>query len=278
MSIYCVRGCTTRGHHVTDCADRETCQGCLPRQVSQGQLCERCWTALTRDIALAPSLVRWLREHVEPGSPARDGRVRGSRVPPAPLSVQAVAAADDLHAMLSSWVLLILEEHPGGLRGPSWVGTRSTRTGRRLVVADVDDLGYQAALGYDKPAWASMCYDPPMPAGLAGRGDPSGQVCRWLLAHAGWAAAQEWAGEMAREVTQTTATLLARWPQEARSRPITDLPCPGCDRLSLVYYPVTEAKGSTLIQCEHHACGRRVDEDRWAWYAGVIADSRRRPA
>lgn len=286
----CARGCTLDGQHAPPC-DGNDCGGCLPRPADTGHLCERCYTALRRDLATAPSLINWLRQHVEPGGPRQDGKTTGTRNPPAPLSADAVAAADDLHAMLASWVLLILEEHPSRLHGPSWEGSAVRPVSKRTVDGGewqarvyedarvvgvepprqheltwpLDRLGYPVELGYAPPR--TVTYTEHI--------DATSPVTKWLLTQLDWCAAQDWAGEMAREVTETTATLLARWPQEARARTITDLPCPKCDRISLVYYPVATFLGKVLVQCEHHDCGRTIDEDMWPHYARVILDARR---
>lgn len=274
----CGRGCKTRGEHVTDCDD-DACAGCRPRRADYGTLCARCHADLRRDLSTAPSLIDWLREHVEPGAPGQDGKTTGSRVPPAPLSTNAVAAADDLHAQIVSWALLVIEEHPSQLRGPSWVGSVVRPASKRVITPSHDALGYPVHLGYHEPTWTSaVVYEPARVLGVHSDRPPVGRhatraVVRWLLAHIEWLEAQEWAAEMVRELTSTTATLLSRWPMEARTRPITDMPCPACDRLSLVYYPVTVKHAQTLVQCEHHDCGKQVDEDMWDWYARVYADT-----
>jgi hypothetical protein len=276
----CVRGCTIARKHLNDCSDEDECGGCLPRPSDKGLVCERCYTALTRDVSLAPSLVRWLREHVEPGAANQDGKTTGTRNPPAPLSTDAVAAADDLHAQLASWVLLILEEHPDRLHGPDWRGSVVRPMSKRTVTQAHDSLGYPIHLRYTeewREPWVMHVYDEARAVGVRQDGTSTENVCRWLLARLGddWTTWQPWIGEMVREVIEVTATLLARWPQEARSRAITDLPCPKCDRLSLVYYPVTAFRGKVLVQCEHYECGKTIDEDMWSYYARVIVDARK---
>lgn len=133
----CLTGCTSFGAHKPGC-DEEECRGCVPREASEGGLCGRCWGNLQRDIRTAPSIVDWIREHVEPSSQWGERINSGDVDAPAPLSVTAVADADELHACLASWALLILEEHPARLVGPrverQWraddgavVGIKSTR-------------------------------------------------------------------------------------------------------------------------------------------------------
>lgn len=278
----CIRGCMIARKHVKDCAGDEECGGCVPRLADKGLLCERCFTALRRDVALAPSLVRWLREHVEPGGPNQDGKTTGTRNPPAPLSTDAVAAADDLHAQLASWVLLILEEHPDRLHGPDWRGSVVRPVSKRVIRQMHDSLGYPIHLRYcpDEQPWESVVYEDARTVGVRDGGTTSTEnVCKWLLARldeaSAWTVSQEWIADFVREITEATATLLARWPQEARQRTITDLPCPKCDRISLVYYPVTVFRGRVLVQCEHYECGKTIDEDLWSHYARVILDAKR---
>ena len=73
---------------------------------------------------------------------------------------------------------------------------------------------------------------------------------------------------MAREVPSTVATLLARYPEAERSRPIPDLPCPKCERLTLVYYPPPAKRyrddpTEIVVQCAHHSCSVRIPESEW---------------
>jgi hypothetical protein len=128
-----------------------------------GRLCTRCRGNLERDVRTAPSIVDWIREHVEPSrqqalmqeSTAKNPRPRTdsegafymrlaskSRAAEGiePLAASAVDDADGLHAMLASWALLILEEHPSQLVGPTLHGSRTTEpTLRRIHGGNAED-------------------------------------------------------------------------------------------------------------------------------------------
>lgn len=290
----CVRGCKIRGEHKTGCPG-EDCWGCLPRRATDGLLCTACHCSLLRDLTAAPHLVEHLRT-IERGQGESES-VRGTREPPAPLSVAAASAADDLHAMLASWVLLIVEEHPGRLTGPSLAGSRVTEatarrvsadpwsvqcatcgrwsvTSRRQAIAEAgahyDTTGHVVTVAMlpDELLWSEASYITPS---VAGAHDPAAtrSLTSWLSRQVSWVEEQPWCAEMVREVTSTVATLLARYPEAERARAIPDLPCPKCQRLTLTYYPpepVPAWSGQApqiVVQCAHHACSVRVPESEW---------------
>lgn len=229
----CQTGCTLRDQHLAQC--RGDCWGCLPRPTDSGLVCARCQTRLGAAIRTTPALVDWLRQQLDPTQTASD-RVSGTHAPPAPLNVAAVADADDLHAMLASWALLHLEEHPDNLSGPRLGGTLRTTTG--------DVAGVLSAAG----------------------NAPTVELCRWLNTHLPWALDREWAGVYVSEVTERVAVLRARYPDDERSRAILDVPCPRCDRLSLVYHPPAWAGSRIQVICEHYECGAEIPEDRWGLF------------
>lgn len=302
MSEPCVRGCTTRGDHRTTCPDDE-CRGCLPRSAEFGTLCIGCHGRLTRSLYQAPRLVAYLRG-VDPQQ-GDEANVKGTREQPIPLNTAAVDAADELHAMLCAWVLLILEEHPDRLVGPDARGSRMTEPSKRRYQA-TPWLAYCADCEHcvsrkdlERPAvteagwhtdawmhnvtvvridpeedWAAIAYFDAQVAGLKPDSDeaPTTNVCRWLLAQQEWAERQEWAGEIVRELASTIATLQARFPSEESSRHIPDLPCRRCDRITLSYHPPTFEGAKFLVQCDHHACGEIVPEEEWGLFVRRIVD------
>lgn len=244
----CLSGCVSFGTHRPSCTGFSDsgmdCRGCTPREASEGLLCARCWGNLQRDVRTAPSIIDWIREHVEPSSQWGERINSGEVDAPAPLSVTAVDDADELHACLASWALLILEEHPARLVGPNvprqWRATDGT------VVGLMPDSNATTA------------------------------VSRFVATHAEWAANQPWAGEMVAEVGALVRTLLARYPEAERSRHLTDARCPVCERTTMVYHPPAWAGSDVLVQCDYHGCGCIVPEDRYGLFmAMVIADRKR---
>jgi hypothetical protein len=122
----CMSGCKITGQHKSTCEGE--CRGCLPRPAEEGVLCAWCWRRLTTDLAAVPALVVHLREIGKPmaqTNPPGDGR---SYRDPAESTVIPAAwlEADSLESLVSSWVLLVIEEHPNQpMRGPNaapWYG------------------------------------------------------------------------------------------------------------------------------------------------------------
>lgn len=262
----CLTGCSSFGAHKPGCEDEE-CRGCVPREASEGGLCGRCWGNLQRDIRTAPSIVDWIREHVVPSSQQAlmqesTVKVRGPRTDSEgafyiglasptrgsegfePLSASAVDDADELHAELTSWALLILEQHPSRLNPRRPVGQRRNHAGE--VVGIMPDS------------------------------DATTSVCKFLATHLEWAADQEWVGDMVSEVGKLVRTFLARYPQAERSRYLADVRCPACERTSMTYTPPAWAGQPFLVQCDHHACGCIVPESHFGLFMAMVVEDRKR--
>ncbi len=243
----CASGCTKLGTHRSDCTGLTSsgmdCRGCEPREATEGALCGRCWGNLQRDVRTAPSIVDWIREHVEPSSQWGE-RVNSREIDaPAPLTVTAVDDADELHAMLTSWALLVLEENPSTL-----VGVAPKRQ-RRLIDGTV--------------------------VGLLPDSDATTSVSRFLVTHAEWIASQAWAGDMVQEVGSTVRTLLARYPEAERSRHMPQVLCPACGRSTMIYHPPAWAGAEILVQCEYAGCGERVPEAKFGHFMRLVEEQRK---
>ena len=248
----CLSGCTQRGSHLTTCetkgAEIDPCTGCLPRAAEFGNLCPFCWQRLNSDVVDAPGLVRHLRDMAEPDAgrkPAGDGRSMGDPAWGSILSA-AIGAADEIHANLASWALLILEEHPNGARmaGPDPRGAWLTR--------------YGATVG--------VC-----------KAEATARLVKWLLPLLPWCSEQEWAGEMQRELSALIATTKARWPMEdTKTRAILGTPCPRCDHLGLMYTPPSWFKAPFVVACGNPECGRVFSEDEWERLVGLLEIAEKR--
>lgn len=249
-SLACATGCGLPGRHVYSKATQHPgdCPGCLPRPAAPALIvCWRCNNRTEDALTRAPDLVADIREHVMPGagSPS-DGLPGGKRVhAPAPLSVGAVADADDLHALLASWAQAMVDEAPDGLVGPDWGGTyRPTDgSGRRSVGLTT-----------------------------AGTWRTTARLVTWLHARQPWALAQPWAPDYVREVTSTVGRLRARWATTERPRYLP-APCPGCRAPSLVRYAPATWYGPVTITCQ--TCEIVVPEREFAAFAYALAAERR---
>jgi hypothetical protein len=301
----CANGCTVRGEHRSDCSTTG-CAGCQARMAEYGVLCTPCHGRLTRDLWQAPDLVAYLRGLVGDGGGGGE-RVDGTREAPMPLNGPAVDGADDLHAMLASWVRVVLDEHPGRLVGPDPAGTRFTSASKRRVTGDAwfvacadcthpgrraTQAAAVAAAGEHVDAtshvvtayevdpgqvWARTVYATPVAAGLLPRTGAHAAtiaVARWLLAQLEWIERQPWVTVMLAEVGPMVATMRARFPQEEASHRIDGVACLACGRMPLTYYPpVAPAPfGEFMVQCDHHECSAIIPEKHWGLYLRRIVD------
>lgn len=290
---YCVVGCTVRGQHIEGC-DRDECRGCQPRMADRGGLCAFCHQRLQTDVATIPDLVRHLRiigaPHAQVAPPS-DGRAyrdpaEGSILP------AAWTAADELHAMLASWALTILEEHPDGYRmvGPDEVGAWHTRYGTTVgiqppglgstvrngrapyIVHEIRVAPMADAQG--EPILYLSEIRPPEPTRVV---DATSALVAWLTPLLDWCAGQEWAGVMREEVSAAVGTTSARWPTAAMvepERPVS-MPCPRCEHMSLRYSPPSVERAPFKVSCSNPDCARIWTEDEWEWLVTMVTKGER---
>jgi len=309
----CISGCTVRGDHRTTCETRDAkvdpCKGCLPRDAETGLLCAWCFQRLQSDVATAPALIRHLRAMAQADAGAdttSDVHTGGDPAWGSILSA-AIDAADEIHAMLASWAHLVLEEHPHGpmMRGPDERGARRTHTVAVLdgEIADVYGpyLRKSTVAGLDSPrtlgtVWVErevtapvsdsqgrpIVYVQRFAAGGPITADPgmaTSRLVSWLLPMLLWCAAQDWAGEMRREVSSAVRTTLARWPMDdTATRHIPATACPRCDLVSLTYTPPTWERQPFVVRCTNPECGRVFSEDEWTRLCALLGLAERRMA
>lgn len=125
----CIRGCTRRRRHLTECPGDEDCRGCEPRRAEYGRLCWPCHKRLELMLTQAEITERWLTGNLPSGMKAARGRQdyeqRGSqRDAPAPLNLAILDVRQLLADRLSAWVDDLCERRD--LTGP----------GRHGIVAD----------------------------------------------------------------------------------------------------------------------------------------------
>lgn len=261
----------------------ESCLGCRPALADEDghQLVCRWHGRRQRwAIAAAPDLVAHLRDHLQPGA-ASDDKVRGSRTPPAPISLAALAAADDLHAKLAGWVLVVLEERPD-LHGPDWAGSlvvprQRTRTrDGEVVYRDPRVVGVRGPMhdAHIETCTGCSCIHVKHAAGPHLRRCqrcpgciPSGSaatiaLARWLLTHLEWCLAQPWAAVFVTEIPAAVTTVRARWPIEERPARVP-VPCPACGQRTLVRHAPKWAEAPITVACDRIECGHIVPETRY---------------
>jgi hypothetical protein len=270
----CVSNCTVRDRHLSDCPcsgehDREHeghCRGCQPRAAEFGRLCAWDWQRLQSDVATAPALIRHLRAMAEADAGGDKTSNIHSGGDPAWGSIlsAAVDAADEVHAQLASWAHLVLEEHPNGpqMRGPDETGARRTHT-----VAVLDGEIARQYGPYLRKSTIAGTHNP----------EATSRLVAWLLPMLPWCSAQEWAGEMRREVSEAVRTALARWPMsDTGTRNIPATACPRCDLVSLTYTPPTWERQPFVVRCTNPECGRVFSEDEWTRLCALLGLAERR--
>lgn len=114
----CIRGCSLYRQHLTDCEDRETCQGCLPRRAEHGRLCHTCHRRLELMLYDAPTVDSWLTGNLATGQGggSDDLHVTGSREMPLPIKVGIYDERGLIRDSLAAWVDDVVETL--GVTGP----------------------------------------------------------------------------------------------------------------------------------------------------------------
>ena len=251
----CDYGCTIRGQHQADCAGCDhrghtECCGCLPRPAEYGRLCAWCWQRLCADIAEAPALIEHLHEVAEPNAgtkPPSDVKVyrdpaEGDLVSP------AIDAADEIHALLASWALVVLEERDGVEHGPDQTGWWQSKTHTKTD-PDTGDLyvSHRRAVGLRR-----------------NNADPTRRLIDWLHPHLPWLAQHELAGVIRQEIGALIGTTKARWPTtDYRTRHVPGVACARCKQHTLSYTPTTYYRAQFKVTCNNPDCGRIYTEDEW---------------
>lgn len=270
-------------------------------------MCSRCAGRLRRALVVLPGLVAWVRAQAEPSMAVSDEPMRkdAKKSPPVPVRLDAVDAADELHALLAAWCRAVVEEHPTTSRGPDLTG--SVRA--RRVLADMTG----PVVGLAGPG-GRMSLTPPrvtedrhvltpgpgregpvavryvrhrdeIDASGGWRGDsgtvsavpPTEHAAAWLTAHLTWALGRAWAGELVDELADAVETAERRWPRDERPARLPTT-CPACDRASLVRYAPTYPGAATVILCEAEACGELIREELYDFHAArVLAGAREAP-
>ena len=227
-----------------------------PREIAYGHFCSWCWQRLHADLIDAPTLVDYLRAVGNlnaAAKPLTSDPIYSGTPSEAEVDPGAWQAADEVHANLASWALLIIEEHPERLTGPN------ANTWMSVGRDDVDEVT------------GEPYHSDPKPLGQHGTGGTSALV-KWLLPLLPWVSTRSWAIDMRIEVSAIVRTTMARWPvAETRTRNIPDVPCPRCDHLGLTYTPPSVHLAPFIVACSNPDCGRVFAEDEWSRLVALVA-------
>lgn len=111
---YCVRDCRRRDAHLPNCGDDE-CRGCEPRRAQHGNLCWPCHRRLELMLHDLPSVVEWLRAHLNRGAAQRIRdevemiRAKNAEAP-APIDLEVLDHIDVMFACVLGWMDNLIED------------------------------------------------------------------------------------------------------------------------------------------------------------------------
>lgn len=250
----CQKGCRLHRQHTPECTDpcveacirrcRSHCTGCVPRPSAPNlKVCGGCNGRVRRALAELPTLVAWISTHEMPSSGTSDDpHVTGSRTPPAPVRLDAIDDADELHAVLILWCQTVVHLHPGDLAGPV---LNSTHGGTRSM------------LSVNPRALADTV-----------------TAATWLTTWLPWALDQDFAAELVLDIAPAVETAKHRWPI-AEDPTRLPLPCPACQRNSLVRLPPSNAYAPVTIACDYDDCRETIPESHYQWHERMLTEERK---
>lgn len=285
----CIRGCTQSRHHLDECADDE-CYGCLPRLAEHGHLCHSCHRRLrnlVRSIAVQHDLLRVTAGEVAPQSLTAETQAKIRTMPRTdstaaypsglyakqtalsasesePVRVAAHDAARELADWLSQVVDTVASAHHA--KGPArlasagdareWKWHPVTETG---AVSDFDPL---VRIGHGREAqWGQYLLTDP-PAAYAVR-----EAADWLYAWLDRLEALDVVGDETEHLGELMSRCHALAPWREQATRVPGIPCPGCNRLSLMRFG-----GDEDVQCTTPYCREVVSPARYAIWVRMLAE------
>lgn len=263
----CVRGCTKARRHVTDCEDRDACEGCFPRPAEHGRLCLSCHRRLVQWVDDAPAQVHLLRLVTAKGSPnsvpdtvetnakivtgwrtssgaAHPSGLYARSTPHAaaeeePVRIAAIDTAREIEDWISEQIEHLVQEHDAA--GPARAMTAAAR--------EHGEHGrWRWSHGVEDYVWT----DPPARYVIE-----SG--ARWLYAQIARFEQRPEVGDLWQELGEmmSRAHALAPWRQETAV--LDGIECPACHKMGLVRFG-----GDDFVSCS--MCNVHIEEDRyWIW-------------
>ena len=257
----CVRGCTLPRQHVTDCEDRDTCRGCLPRTVHRSgvHLCEPCHLRLSTSLAevpgqhdlllstTAPSQEMRVRPQPRHGRPdywpteseaARyiysHGTTASAPQEGEPVRIACLDTAQALSDLMSEWVVWVCDAHG--------------RTGPRRLTTRAEDEG--------RARWT----DPPPTIDVW-------TAVRWLRASLEWVESLPAIGDMMEDLRELMGQAHALAPWREQVRRIDGIPCPSCHRHTLRQYG-----GRDTVTCVTPWCREEIPQERYLIWARIYEE------
>jgi len=291
---HCTRGCTRARQHVSDCPDEE-CRGCLPREAEYGLLCFPCHSrlrnllralAVQHDLLLATAgksneqvlTVETIAKTHQPPRTSSDGKfpapyARTTTIAMSqsePVRLAALDAAQELADWLSQVVEMVVQTHD--LRGPRRLTTKADpRQWKWHPISDdggVSDYDPIVTHRDEREVMRGqyILTDPPACFEVHTAAD-------FLLAWLDRFEAMEVVGDEMEAFgkVMSQAHALAPWREQATRLP--GIPCPGCQRLSLMRFG-----GDEDVQCTTPYCREVITPGRYLIWTRMLADEHRERA
>ena len=282
----CVRGCTRARQHITDCEDRDACEGCEPVGAEHGRLCYRCHQRLVQWIEDAPAQVHLLRLVVGKGSPnsvpntvetnakivtqwrTSDGQAHPSGLyakgtesafaESEPIRLAAIDVAQEIEDWFSIQIEELVQEYEQA--GPDRAMTAHERKEGKHGKWVAKFVGLDGPDDDGDYVWVS----PPERYVLA-----SG--ARWLYAQVGRFEQRPEIGDLYSELGEimSRAHAIAPWRKECAV--LDGIECPACHKMGLVRFG-----GDSFVTCSK--CNEHMHEDRyWVWVK-ILSEERKATA
>jgi ribosomal protein L37AE/L43A len=235
------------------------CSGCQPRPAAHGVLCDQCFTRLSGWFVGPRNLGwcwYWLASDLIPGQSAQGDKVRGTRTPPAAMSIAAYDLRQDILAGLGGWLGTVCGQFQ--LDGPVWFRRRLEEARRRQGAREQDPFAPWAEM--DWRAWLPQ----DAPLSDVDKTTEIQDACRYL---AGWlekvCGVEDLALSMYDQAGRLYRQVQAVAPWEAKAQRMPGLICPTCEREALVRW-----EGDEHLKCRR--CGEIVTRQRYdVWAYGL---------
>lgn len=245
----CVRGCTQRDRHDTDCAN-EGCRGCLPRMHWRlsSQLCYPCHRRLTETlnaVTVQHDMLQATAGMAAPRQMRGDADIiqgKGGQAK-TPIRLACIDAARDLADLLSTLVERLVDDHK--MRGPKRLMSNADRIDprRRVAITHGERDGYR---------WT----DPPARFEV-------NTAANWLRAQQERLEALDTIGDEFEELSQAMSQAHALAPWREPMQRMNGIECPKCHAYALVLFG-----GCEDVTCQR--CGESIPPAKYAFWVRLL--------
>lgn len=287
---YCARGCITPRRHATDCPDRDTCDGCLPRPAEHGALCHPCHTRLDNLIKAIPGQHHLLLIAATPSGEQKltqettakirtdwrtstnqrdQGPYARAASPSAEAYEPARTAALDAAQMLSDWLAETVERLVQDYQasGPARLATLHEAAGGKRLRWRQESAGWEPLVvhgrGRDAMRGEYVWEEPPPRFAV----DPA---VTWLRAQLTRLEHDPDVGDIMEQFADLMSRCHALAPWREQVAMLKGIPCRKCHRTSLCRYG-----GDDFVTCLNRRCRETYSPGEYAIWTRMLADERK---